>query len=337
MHIPAKRERHEGLVRLIGFGKQQQSRQRLVKVHTANAQRLVFASMALLLIALAGCSGGSGTTTASVTLKSQAPYATTSQTNVAYGPLPQESLTVCAPKDATGSRPGLVLIHGGGWSGGTSQEFAKVCDYMAQQGFVVTNIAYRLAPQAIWPAQIEDAQLAVRWLRAHAADYHLDTKRLCAWGSSAGAHMAVYLGMTTTIHPGDSASLLSDQSPNVNCVVDEFGPVDLTQMAQTDLQRTILLRFLGVSLAQNPAIYRDASPLFSVTPSSPPVYIIQGTRDTLVPPQESQELQVALQHASVPVTYVTYDGEHAFSGIPPAQMNQLRLSAAQFVINQLHP
>src|SRR5579885_1270122 len=115
--------------------------------------------------------------------------------NVAYGPLDGETLDLCLPEGATDPRPGVVLVHGGGWVNGDKSEFAYQCSLLASEGFVAAAVNYRLAPAHIWPAQLVDVQLAVRYLRANANDLQLDSKRLCSWGASSGAHLAVFLGV----------------------------------------------------------------------------------------------------------------------------------------------
>jgi acetyl esterase/lipase len=303
---------------------------------------------ALALLALAGCApsaggparltlGGTPSPAAAVALPPDA-YTADLRPDLAYGPLSGESLDLCIPKGAVTARPGVLLIHGGAWSGGDKGMYDDFCRQLAEHGFVGAAMNYRLAPAAPWPAQLVDAQLAVRWLRASAGQFALDPARLCAYGDSAGGQLAVYLGSDAAIHPGDEAALHADQSSKASCVVDAFGPVDLTLQGATSLQQSILRTlFGGATLAGDPAAYRDASPLFLVSPTSAPTLIIQGTRDTLVPPSQSQALKAALQSAHVPVQYVSYDGDHAFAGLNSQQIDGIILQAAIFLTAQERP
>ncbi len=258
------------------------------------------------------------------------------QTNIGYGPLPAERLDLCVPKNAPGIHPGVLLIHGGGWKSGDKSFFRDMCKSLAAQGFVAATINYRLAPRYTWPAQLVDAQLAVRWLRAHALQKRLDPSRLCAWGESAGAHLAVFLGVLATIHLGDEASLLADQSPAVSCVVDAFGPVDLT-VPLVRARPLLLGLFGGVTFQDNRLLYWDASPIFDVSPYSSPTMIIQGTRDTLVPPDQSLELQYTLQKRHVFVEYRSYDGAHSYIGLTQQQKTDIQLQVFAFLIAQESP
>ncbi len=253
--------------------------------------------------------------------------------NVAYGPLSAETLDLCLPEGAPGLHPGVILIHGGGWTNGDKSEFAPECSYLASQGLVAATVNYRFAPAYIWPAQLVDVQLAVRFLRQDAKAIMLDPAHLCSWGASAGAHLAVFLSVLNTIHPGDEARLLANQSPAVSCVVDDFGPTNLVTYPMTPAQKGLLeLLFGGATLQSNPAIYRDASPVFSVSPASGPTLIVQGTEDTTVPPDQSQDLQTALQRNGVPVQYISYVGDHGFSGLSSEQITAIEAESVSFLM-----
>lgn len=279
------------------------------------------------------------TATATVALRSSPPYQITTLSNLSYGPLDAqgERLDLCMPTDAAGPRPGVLLIHGGFWSSGDKTAYTSSCSQLASQGFVAATINYRLAPGSHWPTQLVDAQLALRWLRAHASDYHLDPARVCSLGDSAGGHLAVFLGVLGTIHAGDQAGLMTDQSVRASCVVDLFGPVDLTTIGTPDQRQALASSLLGTTLQQNPGSVRDASPVFAVSAKSAPTLILQGTQDSLVPPSQSQELQRALQRAGVRVQYVSYPGGHEFSGLSQQQHDALTLQILQFLIAQEHP
>lgn len=294
-------------------------------------------------LALAGCWGATSSSPAAGATATATSVPVGVQHDVAYGPLPDEKLDLCEPKSTAGTHPGVILIHGGGWHSGDKSGFEPVCTYLAGQGFVATTINYRLGPAHHWPAQVVDAQLAVRWMRAHAASLDLDPTRLCSYGSSAGAHLAVFLGVLHTIHAGDEANLYTDHSPAATCVVDEFGPVDLADLngsnaTPTPAQQQALSALFGSATPQSdPAIYRDASPIIDVSAQSAPTLIVQGTQDTTVPPAQSQELQSALQRAGVSVQYLAYPGGHGFSGLSTEQVRAITLQTVQYLQSQEHP
>lgn len=298
----------------------------------------------LILVALAGCATSNGPSasapTATLPTASLAgQYQITTQLDVAYGPLSDERLDLCAPVGAAGAHPGVILIHGGGWSAGDKRDFLAICKGLAAHGFVAATVGYRLAPANIWPAQLVDTQLAVRWLYVHAGENQMDPQRLCSWGSSAGGHLAVFVGVLATIHPGDEAGQLADQPPNVACVVDDFGPVDLPALAGVSAYHVSVLDALfgGMSAQQNPALYQDASPIFAVSARSAPMLIVQGDQDGTVPPAQSQELRQRLQAAHVPVQYISYPGGHSFTGLSNAQRTTILEQTLAYLVTQERP
>jgi acetyl esterase/lipase len=276
---------------------------------------LILASIAML----SACTLGT-TATSTVTPTATDPLAGLAiQRDLAYGPHAAEMLDLCRPAHAA-KQPGVILIHGGSWQYGDKAVYDQLCAQLAARGFVAVTLNYRLAPQDRWPAQLVDVQLAVRWLRTQANTIGLDPTRLCAYGDSAGGHLAVFLGVLPTIHAGDEATTYANQSPSVGCVVDEFGPVDLATLTgpggtPTPLQQQALSTLLGgATPTSNPALYRDASPLFLVSAHSAPMLIVQGDADTIVPPAQSRALQHALEQHGVPVQYLAYSGDHEFYG-----------------------
>jgi acetyl esterase/lipase len=263
----------------------------------------------------------------------------TVQKNLAYGPVENvaERLDLCTPNGAASLEPGVILIHGGGFVAGEKEDDEALCQALASHGFVAATLNYRLSPANTWPAPLVDVQLAVRWLRAHASDNHLDPQRLCALGDSAGGNLAVFLGVLRGIHPGDKASLLTGQSPSVSCVVDAFGPVDLTRLGGNPFWQNTFTLLFGQAQQNNLSLQRDASPLFDVTTLSAPMLIIQGSVDDTVPPSQSQALQRALQQVGVPVSYISFPGGHEYTGLSAQQRQAINLQILTFLTNQEHP
>ena len=206
---------------------------------------------------------------------------------VPYGPLPAQIGDLYLPGSTAPHRPAVVAIHGGGWVEGSRVGSAGVAKLLAALGAVVFNIDYRLAdkadPATRWPAQLVDAQLAVRFLRAHAAEYGIDTNRIGAIGDSAGAQLAVFLGVLPRIVEGDMASLYSAERPDVAAVVDQYGPMDIPGMglyAGPSIEALFGTREVpGTQLL-------TASPLPSIAHRDAPVYIIHGEADQVVPFQQ---------------------------------------------------
>jgi acetyl esterase/lipase len=129
-------------------------------------------------------------------------------------------LDLALPKNTQGKLPLVVLFHGGGWRAGNRQQMTAMMEGFARNaGFVAATVSYRLVPAATFPAQIEDAKAAIRWLRAHADQYHIDPERIGVAGFSAGGHLVGLLGTTDKEAGFDAAEGNTDQSSRVQAVV----------------------------------------------------------------------------------------------------------------------
>ncbi len=255
---------------------------------------------------------------------------------IAYGPLPAEQGDLYLPAMPKTRRPAVVVVHGGGWVSGSRHANDYFASVLAARGVVVLNIDYRLAdkarPDTRWPAQLVDAQLAVRFLRAHAAEFGIDPARLGSVGDSSGAQLAVFLGMAKAVVPGDEAALYPGQRPDVKAVVDQFGPMDLPAMG--DFGVGSIEAMFGTPTPP-PADLLTASPIPSLTSRSAAVYIIHGRSDRVVPFDSSRQLMEALKARRVPVELVPYDGDHAYVGLGSPQIGKLQSDAINWLVAQL--
>jgi acetyl esterase/lipase len=238
------------------------------------------------------------------------------------------------PTDAP--RPGIVVIHGGGWIEGDKSSFASrdhgvpgnIVDFAAL-GFVAVTINYRLAAEAPFPAALEDCKCAVRWLRAHANDYHLDPNRIGAFGNSAGGHLAMLLGMIgpEAHREGDGAN--QDQSSLVQAVVSDSGPVDLTATYRAAVLREVCSRFMGgPPEGERAAAYRSASPANQITAQTPPLLLIYGVDDAQVPVQTADQFVVALGRAGL--TDVSY---HRLAHVDHCPYSLIRVPVLRPIVN----
>jgi acetyl esterase/lipase len=252
--------------------------------------------------------------------------------NIAYGPNPAQRLDLCIPPPGfPAGRPAVVMIHGGYWEVGDRSAYAQACRMAAGEGIVSATIDYRLAngdPHNYWPAQAVDAQLAVRWLRAHAAEFGIDPSRICALGDSAGGQIALFLGAVGHTVPGDDAGVLPGVSSHIACVVDNFGPTDLTSDTFWPPDQKL---FGGDGRIRPTSQERAASPLFLVHSGMPPVMIAQGRGDKSVRIDQSTELVAALKREHVPVRMTVFNGGHEFEGLPTQEMVAIVQSEFDFI------
>lgn len=180
------------------------------------------------------------------------------------------------------------------------------------RGIVVASIDYRLAPLTPWPGQLEDAQCAVRFLRAHAAALGIDAGRIGAYGSSAGGELAALLGTAPRVGAGPYPS----EPSQVQAVADLFGPADVNAMGRNSTPFGQAM--VNMAFGSSPAVRAAASPVSYIHRGEPPFLIVQGTADPMVPPSQSVELARQLTAAGGKATLVLVRGAgHGISN--PAQ------------------
>ena len=209
----------------------------------------------------------------------------------------------------------LILQGGQGWLAARE---------LLQRGYVFVAINYRLAPRHKFPAQIEDAKCAIRFLRAQAGKYHLDPDRIAAVGGSAGGHLAALLGTTDRSAGFEGSGGWTNESSRVQAVVDMFGPADLFYGVQHKETWAILAREVFGSKSSE-EILRRASPVNYVSRDDPPFLLLHGERDGLVPLVQSELMEAALRKAGVPVEFVVVKhAGHCFlpAGRPPSPTDE---------------
>ena len=242
---------------------------------------------------------------------------------LASGPL---LLDIYRPKIFSGKLPVVVWLYGGGWEMG-SKTFCPIA-YLAAQNYAIVSVNYRLSGVAPFPAQICDCKGAVRWLRAHAEEYHLDADHIGIFGASAGGHLGALLG-TTAGNPqleGDVGGNLNFSS-RVQAVCAFYPPTDLdllvTDPADRNSAKTMVGKLLGGPLNQNLDKAALASPLRFVSQASAPFFLLHGEKDTLVPVQQSELFYDALKKAGVAAQLVIVPGKGHGILAPPAAAQQI--------------
>ena len=233
------------------------------------------------------------------------------------------TLDLYVPRDAAKPPPVVIWIHGGGWQAGDKTNGCPVP--LAASGFALASINYRLSQQAKFPAQIYDCKAAVRWVRAHAAEFHYNADKIGVVGASAGGHLAALLGTTNNDPQLEGDEGVTGVSSSVQAVVDYFGPSDFISIVDeaTPKQRANLdnpvVHLFGGTVDQKNDLARLASPALHVSAQACPFFIVQGDHDPIVPPRQSIELNDTLKKAGVPSQLVLVKGGgHGFHD--PASM-----------------
>jgi acetyl esterase/lipase len=257
------------------------------------------------------------------------------EVDVIYGIVDDEPLLldVYRPPAPAAPRPAMVLVHGGGMWTGSRADMADPARQLARAGYVAFAVDYRLvdaeAARHRWPAQLDDVQLAVRWVRASADRYGIDPDRVGAYGWSAGGQLAALLGARDT---RDLALANADHPSRVACVIDLAGDVDLTAYTVPPaLDEVVAL--LGGTPAEVPARFRDVSPLSWIDTRTVPFLVIHGLEDDVVPIEQSRLLVAGLRAAGVDVEYTELPG----AGHGDLTWSRVGSAALAFLERHLHP
>ena len=226
---------------------------------------------------------------------------TPTQDSVVYGEAGGEKLTMdyYAPS-GPGPHPIVIIIHGGGFVGGTSKNGSEAycADFLAPAGYSVLSINYRLAPKYPYPAMVEDVVRAIRLIRFHAPDFNGDPHKIALVGGSAGGYLSNMVG------------LLNAPGARVQAVVTLFGPSDFRGKPMNENVHALLDEFVRQKGEQ--AALAGASPITHVTKDAPPFLLIHGDKDQAVPFSESTNLQKALQGVGVRCDLIRIpNGPHA--------------------------
>jgi acetyl esterase/lipase len=202
--------------------------------------------------------------------------------------------------------PVVMYVHGGGWRMGDKDMLAMMAGPMEllRRGYVVVSIDYRLAPDFKFPAMLEDAKSAVRFLRAHATEFNLDAAHIGVMGDSAGGHLVALLGLTDA-RAGFEGEGWTNESSRVQAVVDLYGPSDFT-IGPTNLNTMAGRMFKQAFGPTNAAdsIIRRASPVTYISSNAPPFLIFHGSKDGLVNINQSKLLFERLQAAGVEAQFM---------------------------------
>jgi acetyl esterase/lipase len=195
-------------------------------------------------------------------------------------------LEMYVPAAAHGSQglPVVIFVHGGGWGSGFRSEFVPMAVLLAQRGYAAVTISYRLSGEALYPAAIHDARAAVRWVREHAGQYHLDPQRIALAGGSAGGQIASLAGVTGHLDQFDPGAAASHVSSAVQAIVNIDGLSDFTSEAaranEDDPNKKVTSTglWLGGRYAGKTAQWREASPIQYVRPGMPPILFIGSSK-----------------------------------------------------------
>ncbi len=232
------------------------------------------------------------------------------------------------PAKGEGPFPAILFFHGGGWQAGNKSDGNHWIRMFADSGYVGVTVEYRFAPAFKWPAQVEDAKAAIRYLRANAVALNIDSNRIGVMGESAGAYLALMAGVTDGADglEGDGGS--AGYSSGVQAVVSYFGSSDFT-LPKAKLSpeveaavmkyynkplNEVIADFMGTTDPGEPLL-KKMSVVTYVNKNDPPTLIFQGDADPFVSVQQAQKLSNVFEQANVPhELIIVKGGGHGWTG-----------------------
>ena len=220
---------------------------------------------------------------------------------------------VYTPPGRPENAPAVLMVHGGSWRNGDRTQLRGYGILIGREGYLCVCTEYRLLDEAAWPAQIHDVKAAIRWMRANSSRLGLDPERIVIEGNSAGGHLALLAAGTPGLPDFEGEGGNAGVPTDVAAVLAVYPPTDLAAMKRGTNEP------IASSVEPNKVaeIVRTGSPINYVTPDFPPTLLIHGTKDELVPYDQSVRMYQALEKAGVPVELHTYGNQpHAFDAQP---------------------
>lgn len=231
-------------------------------------------------------------------------YAITRDVVVSPAGWPKTLLADVYTPSGTGPFPSVLLIHGGAWKRGDREQVQRLAERIAARGYLVVNTTYRLVPDYIFPAQLQDVQQAARWMRQQGGRYGIDPKRIGSFGYSAGGHLAALLAAVAD----DPVLGLADT--RMKAVVAGGTPSDLTLYKGGYL----VPNFIGGPKSEKLEAFKAASPALYVKPGHPPVFQYHATLDDYVPFEQAEKYKARLDAAGVPNELFVIKGHGHITG-----------------------
>lgn len=223
---------------------------------------------------------------------------------------------VFMPPQQGAGRPGVLLVHGGGWRQGDRSQLRGYGILLGRLGYVCVACEYRLSGEAKWPAQIHDVKAALRWMRANASNLGIDPKKIAVEGNSAGGHLSLMIAGTPNMPEFEGDGGNAGVPTDVAACIAFYAPtrfrrpgVDMSQL------RDAVAFLFGADVTEETV--DKASPIEHAKGGFPPTMLLTGNTDQLVDYRESVRMHRALADAGVPAELHVFDGlPHAFDAMP---------------------
>lgn len=237
--------------------------------------------------------------------------------DVAYGPDPHQTLDIAYARSPSRPRPAILMIHPGGWMQGDKSAYHPRMAEFARLGYATVSVNFRPSGAATFPAAIDDCRLALRWLRARAAEFGIDPARIGATGWSSGAHLAMLLAVT-------------DEGPDrLRAAVCVSGVYDFLLEARGRFPNAeddeAVVRFLGAPPRRIPDVARRASPLRHLSADDPALFVVHGELDRRIDVEQARGFETASRALGrKDEVLVLPDGDHGRDVFPSAARDPIR-------------
>jgi acetyl esterase/lipase len=279
------------------------------------------------------------------------PGGVTSLADVTYSTIPGYRpmiVDIYMPPKSAAPKPLILMIHGGGWVSGHTRHSGALSNFpaalatLASEGFVVASLEYRLSGEAPFPAQVQDARAALRFLKGNAAKYGIDTTRTGIWGGSAGGHLTA----VTALSCGD-ASLEAARDPKAPALVagSECAQAAVTWYGVFDFKPMLARpggdgagqRLLGCTGPCDDEKVRRISPVSYIDAKDPPFLLIHGEQDKTVDVSQSRDAEAKMRVAGMKVESIYIPGvDHSFIGATAAETRSATLKATNATFDFFH-
>lgn len=185
----------------------------------------------------------------------------------------------------SGGYPAVLIVHGGGWRSGNRTQHIPMAQHLAAAGFASFTVEYRLSTEALYPAAVHDVKAAIRWMRANARKLNIDSSKIAILGFSAGGELAAFVGTTGGISRFEGASCNKGHSSDVQAIVDIDGTLSFVHPESgegDDRKSTSAASYwFGYGKAENPGLWKDASPLTHAANNKAPVLFLNSSVDRM--------------------------------------------------------
>jgi acetyl esterase/lipase len=212
------------------------------------------------------------------------PKNVTEENNIVYAKIGERELhlDLFYPKNSGGKDlPGIVLIHGGGWRSGDREMVIPMAQKLAANGYITAAVEYRLSTEALYPAAVHDIKASIRWMRANASKYKINSNEIAIYGCSAGGHLAALVGTTNGFEKLEGDEGNNGYSSNIEAIVDVDGVVDFFGKGSEEVYKksgkpSAAHLWFGASAKENPEVWKEAGPINHTNKNTPPILFINS-------------------------------------------------------------